>query len=165
LDGDSVKKDKILADTTRDRKGNSVKTRRTLIVAFVVLCAATVLVVAYSAGAETAKSKSGQYYRVELLEETPQDYSVLTNPDPWLLQAIDSPGTSVHVENQYESSFLLQPSLESTFEYGGSYYSTEIIYVDIWFNEVLMRAVQIGVAGSWIVFGIMALINRKRLPF
>jgi len=140
-----------------------MKGRRILVAVFIVLCVATVLVVAYSIWADSAKSKSGQYYRVESLEEAPQDYSVLTYADPWLLQAIDSPGTWVHVENQYESSFRLQPSLESTFEYGGSFYSVEIIYVDIWRNEVLTKAAQIGVAGSWGAFGIIALVNRKRL--
>ena len=140
-----------------------MKARRILISTFIVLCAATISVVAYSIWSESAKSKSGQYYRVELLTETPQDYSVLTNPDPWLLQAINSPGTWIHVEKQYESSFALQPSLKSTFEYSGSFYSTEIIYVDIWLNEALTKAAQIGIAGSWTAFGTIALINRKRL--
>ena len=109
-----------------------MKARRIPIAAFVVLCVATVFVVAYSVWAVLSepRTKSGQYYRVELLDAMPQDYSVLTDPDPWLLHAINSPGTSVRVENQYESSFHLQPSLELTFEYGGSFYSAEILYVD-----------------------------------
>ena len=139
--------------------------RRILIVAFAVLCAATVTVVAYYIRAELTEpiTKPGEYYRVELLIEAPQDYSVLTDPDPWLLQAINSPGTWVYVENQYESSFALQPSLELTFAYGGRFYSTDILYVDIWSHEVLMKVAQIGVAGSWIAFCIIALINRRRL--
>lgn len=140
-----------------------MKARRIPIAAFIVLCVATILVVVYSVLSASAQSKSGQYYRVELLDEMPQDYSVLTDPDPWLLQAINVPGTWVHVENQHESSFLLQPSLESTFEYGGSFYSAEILYVDFWSSEVLMRVAQIGVAGSWIAFGTVALVNRRRL--
>ena len=140
-----------------------MKARRILISTFIVLCAATISVVAYSIWSESAKSKSGQYYRVELLTETPQDYSVLTNPDPWLLQAINSPETWIHVENQYESSFLLQPSLKSTFEHDGSFYSTEIVYVDTWLNEILTKAAQIGIASSWTAFGTITLINRKRL--
>ena len=133
--------------------------------AFVVLCVATISVVAYSVRAEPMEpfTKSGQYYRVELLEETPQDYSVLTDPDPWLLQAINNLGAWVYVENQYESSFLLQPSLEETFEYNGRFYSTDILYVDIWPNQILAKVAQIGIAGSWTVFGTIAVISRKRL--
>jgi hypothetical protein len=150
---------------TPQERRSSVKARRILIAAFIVLCAATISVVAYSVQAESTEpfTKSGQYYRAELLEETPQDYFVLTNPDPWLLQAINNPGTWVYVENQYESSFLQQPSLESPFEYEGSFYSTEIIFIDLWPSQVLAKVAQIGTADSWIAFGTLAVINRKRL--
>jgi hypothetical protein len=137
--------------------------RKMLIVAFVVLCVATVSVVACSILAASAQSRYGEFYRLELLAEAPQDYSVLTDPDPWLLQAINSPGTWVRVENQYESSFHLQPALELTFEYNGSFYLAEIVYVDPLPIEVPLRVAQVGIAGAWIAFGTMALVDRKRL--
>lgn len=98
-----------------------------------VLCLWTTFTIFYNAVKAVDYDQypaSGLYYKTKLLDYEPEEYWVLTEPDEYILEAIENPGRSVLV-NVTESTFLKQkPHKVVNIRYEDNYYNVQLSDVE-----------------------------------
>lgn len=105
-------------------------------------------------------SKTHAYYDMyaHKLTDKPAYYFALTDPDQFVLKAINS-GTYVEVDqNDTQIDELINHYGTNNITYGGSYYTIQLAFVDAFPSESLPY-IQAGIYGS--VFGIIVILIFK----
>jgi len=105
----------------------------------------------------------GLFYEATLLEDPPSAYWNLTNPDIWILEAINNPGKSVRVD-QEATTFLADYPGPSNIRYNDKYYHVTALFVD---EEVgdsyLIGPAFAGLLTAWVSVGAVVIVKRKTL--
>ena len=98
-----------------------------------VLCLWTTFTIFYNAVKAVDYEQypvTGLYYKTKLLDYEPEEYWVLTEPDEYILEAIENPSRSVLV-NVTESTFLKQkPHKVVNIRYEDNYYNVQLSDVE-----------------------------------
>ena len=105
----------------------------------------------------------GTRVTVKLLDEEPEEYCNLTNPERWLLKAIENPGKRATVPMD---DYHYPP--QRCFKYEGKYYSWRRwnidYWPDVWGNikgDVPIRTA-IGLSLIWVAVGSVYLVKNRR---
>jgi len=135
------------------------KIPRVFLVAMVLLVATIIAV----AGLSFPKSFGyGMALLAEELTEKPDEYSHLTEPDPYVLEAVSNPGKVVVVGRWEDSQFdeIVETYKTNNVEIDGSYYHIDVYSKDVFFWGQLFVLSMLG----WTALGIalMALKLTKR---
>jgi len=97
----------------------------------------------------------------------PQHYFNLTDPDRYTLEAINSPGKWVYVENTTEETFT-EKYLEFgtyNFTYNGRFYNMEMIQAELLSHIFGPSEISLGsgvLGATWLGLGVAVIRNRKK---
>lgn len=116
--------------------------------------------------------KCDTFLCVTPLDEEPEEYWNLTNPDKYLLEAIKNPGETIAVGiNSTTLGILWKHEGIYTFLYNGSYYEYDVTFIDWDFTslpntpnpaEKLFAGLATGLATAWVITGLIYMVaNRK----
>ena len=104
--------------------------------------------------------ETGLYFKAEVFKAQPHNYWNLTDPDPYILEAINNPDKWVWV-NQTEETFLEQASPKfECFIYQGILYSYRIVFLDVF--KLPDRTAEVSLAVLIPTWGIFLVANRKK---
>jgi hypothetical protein len=128
----------------------------------IVLLIATIVAVA---GLSFPKSFGyGLALVAEELTEKPDEYIPLTEPDPYVLQAVSNPGEDVTVGSWNDSEFdeMVSTYKTSNVEIDGKYYRINVYSKDVFFWGVLFLLSIVGWSALGIAVIVWKLIMRAR---
>lgn len=109
---------------------------------------------------------SGIIIGVRLLVEEPEEYWNLTNPNKYLLEAIENPGKSIAVGCDVSLSDLLKQLPPCPFQYNGKYYDDHyvITYLPTYPlpSPFKPERTAMVLAGVWVAAGSVYLLKKKK---
>ena len=105
---------------------------------------------------------SGLAFEAEKLTEKPDVYIPLTEPDPYVLQAVSNPGEEVVVGARGNSEFneMVDTYGTNNVEINGNYYQIHVYFIEnlFWGTLWLLSL------GGWVVFGIIVVALVVKAP-
>ena len=128
----------------------------------IVLLVATIVAVA---GISFPRSFGyGMALMAEELTEKPDKYIPLTEPDPYVLQAVSNPGEDVIVGSWEDSEFdeMVSTYKTNNVEIDGRYYRINVYSIDVFFWGVLFLLSIVGWSALGIAVIVWKLIMRAR---
>jgi len=102
----------------------------------------------------------GLFYKATLLEETPNEYWDLTDPDIWILEAINNPGQLIEV-NQTATTFLENYLGPSNIRYDNKYYFVTATYSEEEIGDsIFLGPAFAGLLTAWVSVGSVVVVKK-----
>lgn len=94
------------------------------------------------------------------LTEKPDNYIPLTNPDSYVLQAIQNPGNPVYIGSWQNTQFdeMIHPYGAENIEVNGNYYEMQMLSADVFAYGTYFWLLLVG----WGIFTVSIIVTRLR---
>jgi len=104
----------------------------------------------------------GPVLYAEKLSAKPTNYIALTDPDPYLLEALSNPSRDVFIGSWDNTNLdeLVETYQTNNVEYNNTYYTVTMVSVDVFIYGTFFLILIF----SWIVLGLSFLITQVRSP-